>query len=145
MADAAPITLTIDGREVTVPRGTNVLEAARAAGIEISYFCYHPGLSSPAVCRQCLVEIAGQPKLAPSCYTPVADGMKVTTASEKVLAIRRQMLEFTLVNHPIDCPICDKAGECTLQKLYFDWDAAGARGAAAGRGGRPAGEDRPGW
>src|SRR5262245_39259384 len=128
-AEPAPqtITLKIDGRSVTVPKGTNVLEAARAPGIDISYFCYHPGLSAPAVCRQCLVEIKGQPKLAPSCYTPVADNMEVFTANEKVLLARRQMLEFTLVNHPVDCPICDKAGECTLQKLYFDWDSKASR------------------
>lgn len=121
------ITLSIDGREVKVAKGTNVLEAARQAGIEISYFCYHPGLSSPAVCRQCLVEVSGAPKLVPSCYTPVAEGMKVVTNSEKVLLARQQMLEFTLVNHPVDCPICDKAGECTLQRLYFDWDAKMSR------------------
>ena len=71
------VKLTIDGRECQVPKGTNVLEAARTLGIEISYFCYHPGLSSPAVCRQCLVDVKGQPKLAPSCYTPVAEGMVV--------------------------------------------------------------------
>src|SRR5438445_9809716 len=130
MADPAAtptLTLKIDGRDVTVPKGTNVLEAAATAGIPISYFCYHPGLSSPAVCRQCLVEVAGQPKLVPSCYTPVADKMEVQTVSERVLIARRQMLEFTLINHPVDCPICDKAGECTLQKLYFDWDSKPSR------------------
>src|SRR5512142_755478 len=121
------VTLKIDGRTVQVPKGTNVLEAARTIGTSISYFCYHPGLTSPAVCRQCLVEVKGQPKPVPSCYTPVADKMEVTTASPKVLDVRRQMLEFTLLNHPIDCPICDKAGECTLQRLYFDWDAKYAR------------------
>ncbi|MSP60909.1 MAG: 2Fe-2S iron-sulfur cluster binding domain-containing protein [Myxococcales bacterium] len=126
-AAPATVTLTIDGRQVTVQKGTNVLEAARAQGTDISYFCYHPGLSSPAVCRQCLVEVAGQPKLVPSCYTPVADNMVVITASERVLTARRQMLEFTLVNHPVDCPICDKAGECTLQKLYMEWDGHPSR------------------
>src|SRR4051795_5365585 len=119
----ATVTLKIDGRSATVPKGTNVLEAAASIGIPISYFCYHPGLSSPAVCRQCLVDVKGQPKPVPSCYTPVADKMEVTTSSPRVLDVRRQMLEFTLLNHPIDCPICDKAGECTLQKHYFDWDA----------------------
>jgi NADH-quinone oxidoreductase subunit G len=120
-------TLKIDGQSVSVPKGTNLLEAARTIGIDISYFCYHPGLSSPAVCRQCLVEVKGQPKLVPSCYTPVAENMEVSTANEKVLAARAQMLEFTLVNHPVDCPICDKAGECTLQRLYHEWDAQGSR------------------
>ncbi len=114
------VTLEIDGHAVTVPKGTNVLEAAKLVGIDITYFCYHPGLSSPAVCRQCLVEVSGNPKLVPSCYTTVAEGMKVAVASEKATTARRQMLEFTLVNHPIDCPICDKAGECTLQKHYHE-------------------------
>ncbi len=125
MADK--ITLKIDGQAVTVDKGTNILEAARSVGTSVPYFCYHPGLSSPAVCRQCLVDVKGQPKLVPSCYTPVADNMEVTTNSEKVLVARQQMLEFTLVNHPVDCPICDKAGECTLQKLYSEWDGAHTR------------------
>src|SRR5579883_101359 len=126
MADEL-VNLKIDGITTAVKKGTNVLEAARALGIDISYFCYHPGLSSPAVCRQCLVEVKGQPKLVPSCYTPVAENMEVTTASPRVLDVRRQMLEFTLLNHPADCPICDKAGECTLQKLYQEWDGKHAR------------------
>jgi NADH-quinone oxidoreductase subunit G len=121
------VTLKIDGRTVQVQKGTNVLEAARTVGTSISYFCYHPGLSSPAVCRQCLVEVKGQPKLVPSCYTPVAEGMDVLTESEKVVTARAQMLEFTLVNHPVDCPICDKAGECTLQKMYQEWDGSPSR------------------
>src|SRR5258708_26227305 len=121
------VNLKIDGQSVAVKKGTNVLEAARSIGVPISYFCYHPGLSSPAVCRQCLVDVKGQPKLVPSCYTPVAENMEVTTASPRVLDARRQMLEFTLVNHPVDCPICDKAGECTLQKLYMEWDGHASR------------------
>src|SRR3954453_1169909 len=97
------VTLQIDGHTVVVPKGTNVLEAARTIGINISYFCYHPGLSSPAVCRQCLVEVKGQPKLVPSCYTPVNENMDVLTMSEKTQVARQQLLEFTLVNHPVDC------------------------------------------
>src|SRR3954454_10822927 len=120
VANPELVTLKIDGRNVSVPKGTNVLEAARTAGTNISYFCYHPGLSSPAVCRQCLVEVKGQPKLVPSCYTPVADNQEFFTQSEKTRVARQQMLEFTLVNHPVDCPICDKAGECTLQKMYHE-------------------------
>jgi NADH-quinone oxidoreductase subunit G len=121
------VTLSIDGRDVTVPKGTNVLEAAKTLGHEISHFCYHPGLSVAASCRQCLVEIQGQGKLQPSCQVAATDGMKVSTENERVLWARRQMLEFTLVNHPVDCPICDKAGECLLQRHYFDWDAKGTR------------------
>src|SRR5260370_15529028 len=79
------VTLKIDGRSVQVPKGTNVLEAARTIGTSISYFCYHPGLSSPAVCRQCLVEVKGQPKLVPSCYTPLAAGMDVLTQRAQVV------------------------------------------------------------
>ncbi len=121
------VTVVIDGKTHQFPKGTNLLEACLAAGTEVPYFCYHPGLSSPAVCRQCLVDVKGQPKPVPSCYTPVADKMEVATRSPRALDVRRQMLEFTLVNHPIDCPICDKAGECMLQKHYFDWDAKFAR------------------
>ncbi|HVR03560.1 MAG TPA: 2Fe-2S iron-sulfur cluster-binding protein [Polyangia bacterium] len=121
------VTVTIDGKTQQVAKGTNLLEACNAVGANVPFFCYHPGLSSPAVCRQCLVDVKGQAKPVPSCYTPVADKMEVTTASPRVLDVRRQMLEFTLVNHPIDCPICDKAGECMLQKHYFDWDGKLAR------------------
>jgi NADH-quinone oxidoreductase subunit G len=121
------VTVVIDGKTHRFPKGANLLEACNEVGADVPFFCYHPGLSSPAVCRQCLVDVKGQPKPVPACYTPVSDKMEVTTASERVLDIRRQMLEFTLLNHPIDCPICDKAGECTLQKHYFDWDAKYAR------------------
>ena len=121
------VNVTIDGKPHQFPKGTNLLEACNQVGANVPFFCYHAGLSSPAVCRQCLVDVKGQPKPVPSCYTPVADKMEVTTASPRVLDVRRQMLEFTLLNHPIDCPICDKAGECSLQKHYFDWDAKFAR------------------
>lgn len=127
---AAPsnmVTLTVDGQSVSVPKGTNVLEAARTLGIDISAFCYHPGLSIAACCRQCLVSVEKNPKLQPSCQQSVADGMVVHTKDPQSTLARKQMLEFTLVNHPIDCPICDKAGECTLQKLYFDHDNANSR------------------
>ncbi len=128
-APSAPdtVTLIIDGQSVTVPKGTMLIEACNQNGADVPFFCYHAGLTSPAVCRQCLVDVKGQPKPVPSCYTPVADKMEVFTKSPRALDVRRQMLEFTLVNHPIDCPICDKAGECMLQKHYFDWDAKLAR------------------
>jgi len=121
------VTVVIDGKSHEFPKGTVLLEACNAVGAEVPFFCYHAGLSSPAVCRQCLVDVKGQPKPVPSCYTPVADKMEVATRSPRALDVRRQMLEFTLLNHPIDCPICDKAGECLLQKHYFDWDAKYAR------------------
>jgi NADH-quinone oxidoreductase subunit G len=121
------VTLTIDGEEVTVPKGTNVLEAAKKLGHDISAFCYHPGLSIAACCRQCLVEVENSPKLQPSCQQVAADGMVVRLDADRAVTARRQMLEFTLVNHPIDCPICDKAGECTLQRLYFDHNNEASR------------------
>ncbi|MCX4245501.1 2Fe-2S iron-sulfur cluster-binding protein [Paraliomyxa miuraensis] len=116
------VTLTIDGKEVTVAKGTNVLEASGLLGEEVCHFCYHQGLSIAASCRQCLVEIEKMGKLQPSCQVPVAEGMVVHTSSPTVLKARREMLEFTLKNHPIDCPICDKAGECTLQRHYMAHD-----------------------
>ena len=121
------VTVLIDGKEHKVPKGSNLLEVCRAVGADVPFFCYHSGLSSPAVCRQCLVDVKGAPKPVPSCYTPIADKMEVTTNSPKILDVRRQMLEFTLLNHPIDCPICDKAGECSLQRQYFAWDGKLAR------------------
>jgi NADH-quinone oxidoreductase subunit G len=121
------VTLTIDGHPVTVAKGTNVLEAAKLLGIDISAFCYHPGLTVVAQCRQCLVSVEKNPKLQPSCQQVVAEGMVVHTADAASTLARKQQLEFTLVNHPIDCPICDKAGECTLQKLYFDHDNSDSR------------------
>jgi NADH-quinone oxidoreductase subunit G len=129
-APSAPpdtVTLTIDGMPVTVKKGTNVLEAARSLGVDISAFCYHPGLPVVAQCRQCLVSVEKNPKLQPSCQQTVADGMVVHTTDAQSTLARKQQLEFTLLNHPIDCPICDKAGECTLQKLYFDHDNADSR------------------
>lgn len=122
---AAPsdtVTLTIDGTPITVKKGTNVLEAAKLLGNDISAFCYHPGLKVVAQCRQCLVSVEKNPKLQPSCQQTCGEGMVVHTKDAASTNARRQMLEFTLVNHPIDCPICDKAGECTLQKLYFEDD-----------------------
>ena len=124
---ATTVSLTIDGKAVTVPKGTNVLEAAKTVGIDISAFCYHPGLSIAACCRQCLVSIEKNPKLQPSCQQSVGEGMVVHTTDQQSTLARKQMLEFTLVNHPIDCPICDKAGECTLQKHYFEHDNADSR------------------
>ena len=114
--------VTINGVEVTVPQGSNLIQAAEEAGAKVPFFCYHPGLSVPANCRMCLVEIEGGRKLEPGCYTKVRDGMVVHTDSEKVQQARQSVLEFILVNHPIDCPICDQAGECWLQDHYMAYD-----------------------
>lgn len=120
-------TLTINGKEITVERGTSVLRAAAMLGIDIPHFCYHPALSSPANCRMCLVEIERARKLEPACYAKVGDGMVVHTESPKVVAARRAVLEFILVNHPVDCPICDQAGECKLQDYYVAYDTQPSR------------------
>ncbi|MDQ3365549.1 MAG: 2Fe-2S iron-sulfur cluster-binding protein [Myxococcota bacterium] len=121
------VTLTIDGVSVTVPKGTNVLEAARTLGVDISAFCYHPGLPVVAQCRQCLVSVEKNPKLQPSCQQACGEGMVVHTLDTQSTLARKQMLEFTLLNHPVDCPICDKAGECVLQRLYFEHDNSDSR------------------
>ncbi len=118
------VELTIDGATLSVRKGTNVLEAAKLAGEDICHFCYHQGLSIAASCRQCLVEIEGMGKLQPSCQVQVRPDMVVHTKNERVTRARHDLLEFTLKNHPIDCPICDKAGECTLQRHYMDHDHA---------------------
>ena len=114
------VTLTIDGTEIEVPAGTTILQAAQGIGTEVPHYCYHPGLSSPAMCRLCLVEVEGGPKLLPSCTTEVAASQVVHTQSESALGMRRGVLEFYLANHPLDCPICDQAGECTLQDYAYE-------------------------
>ncbi len=111
----------IDGKEVEVQKGTTISEAAKLAGIEIPHFCYHPGLKPTGTCRMCLVEIAGNPKLQTACTTEVQDGMVVNTSSPAVIKAREEVLRFLLYDHPLDCPICDKAGECLLQKNYNEY------------------------
>ena len=112
--------LTIDGRVVEVAPGINLIEAARAAGVEVPYFCYHPHLSVVGQCRICMVEIEGQPRLAIACATPAAEGMVVKSeTSERVKEARAAVMEFLLANHPLDCPVCDQAGECLLQDHSF--------------------------
>jgi len=118
MSGAKTVGLTIDGRTIQVPEGTNVLRAAEQAGIAIPHFCYHPGLEVEGNCRMCLVEIEGLPKLELSCSTLVREGMVVRTSTECVRQARKDVLEFLLAEHPLDCPICPKAGECRLQEYY---------------------------
>ncbi|RMD49273.1 MAG: NADH-quinone oxidoreductase subunit G [Ignavibacteria bacterium] len=111
--------LTIDGKEIEFKQGQTVIEAARENGIEIPHFCWHPKLSVSGNCRMCLVEIEKMPKLAIACSTMAMDGMVVNVHSEKALEARNAVMEFILVNHPLDCPICDEAGECKLQDYAF--------------------------
>ena len=122
-----PIKVTIDGREVATAKGKTVIQAAAEAGIAIPHYCYHPKLSIAGNCRMCLIEIEKMPKLQIACNTPVAEGMSVLTQSPKVLTARKAVLEFLLVNHPVDCPICDQAGECWLQDYYMEHDRAASR------------------
>ena len=113
------VNLTIEGRQVSVPAGTSILEAAKAAGVLVPHYCYHPGLPVAGVCRMCLVDVEKMPKLAPSCATSVAEGQVVHVHSEKALEARKGVLEMLLINHPLDCPICDQAGECELQDYTY--------------------------
>lgn len=114
------VNLTIDDLEVAVPAGSTILEAAERIGIVIPRYCYHPGLSRPAVCRMCLVEVEGAPKPLPSCVQEVQEGMVVRTESVEARKARRAAIEFLLVNHPLDCPICDAAGQCELQDYAYE-------------------------
>ena len=120
-------TLTIDGQEIAVEAGTTIVQAAKRLGITIPVFCYHPGLSRPANCRMCLIEVEKWPKLVPGCYTDAGDGMVVSTTSDKVKETQRSVLEFILLNHPVDCPICDQAGECVLQEHYASYSLQPSR------------------
>src|SRR6266508_2793035 len=119
--------LTIDGTPVSVPPGTLVIEAAKQAGVLVPHYCYHPGLPVAGVCRMCLVEIEKAPKLQIACATTVTEGMVVKTQTVQAKDARQSVLEFLLINHPLDCPICDQAGECELQDYVFQEGRAGTR------------------
>ena len=114
-------TLTIDGRQVSSPDGSTVIQAAESLGIFVPRYCYHPALSVAGNCRICLVEVEKTPKLQIACNTPVSEGMVVHTKSEKAEDGRRAVLEFLLANHPLDCPVCDQSGECELQNFYMNF------------------------
>jgi NADH-quinone oxidoreductase subunit G len=122
-----PVKLIIDGQEVTTVKGKTVIQAAAEAGITIPHYCYHPKLSIAGNCRMCLVEIEKMPKLQIACNTQVAEGMSVLTQSPKVVSVRQAVMEFLLINHPVDCPICDQAGECWLQDYYMQHDRQPSR------------------
>src|SRR4029450_7377739 len=119
---------TIDGREIEVPPGTTVIQAAALLGINIPHFCCHTHLAVDGNCRMCLVEVEKMPKLQIACNTMATDGMVVRTASKKAVDAQRTTLEFLLVNHPIDCPVCDQAGECYLQDQYMEHGLHDAEG-----------------
>jgi NADH-quinone oxidoreductase subunit G len=111
--------LTVDGKDVEVPAGTNLIETARRLGIEVPHYCYHPGLPIAGACRLCMVDIEKTPRPTIACNTLAADGMAVLTQTPRVLELRRSVMEWHLINHPLDCPVCDQAGECWLQIYYM--------------------------
>ncbi len=120
----ADVNITVDGKKITAPAGTLLIEACKSAGIEVPSFCYYPGLSLQGACRMCLVRIEKMPKLQTACTTVISEGMKVTTDSDEVRQARKAMVEFVLENHPLDCPVCDAGGECELQDMTFSYGAA---------------------
>ena len=115
------VTLTIDGRQLAVEKGKTVLQAAIEHGIKVPYYCYHPGLGIDGSCRVCLVKIEKMPKLQTACSTPAGEGMVVLTGTPEVVEARASVLEFLLINHPLDCPVCDKGGECPLQDFSYSF------------------------
>jgi NADH-quinone oxidoreductase subunit G len=122
------VTFEIDGREVSAPEGSMLVDGAKYGDVEIPVFCYEPKLGQPVgACRMCLVEIEGIPKLQTACSTAVKDGMVVVTSSDRVKQAQNAIVEFLLVNHPLDCPVCDKGGECPLQDITFGWGAGRSR------------------
>ena len=116
------VTFTVDGKEVVAKPGTNMMEAVKQVGVEIPYYCYHPRLSVAANCRMCMVEVSNSPKLVPACQTPIGEGLAVKTTTQKVADQQKAVMEFLLLEHPVDCSICDQAGECKLQDYYMRYD-----------------------
>src|SRR5690606_12143030 len=121
------VKVTINGIEVQVPEGMNLVEAAAQAGVEIPVFCHHPKLEPVGVCRMCLVEVEGQRKPVPACTMKAVDGMVVRTETPLVQHLRQGVIEFLLLNHPLDCPVCDKGGECPLQDNTFKYGLGTSR------------------
>ncbi|MSP39836.1 MAG: 2Fe-2S iron-sulfur cluster binding domain-containing protein [Deltaproteobacteria bacterium] len=121
------VKIIVDGKAVVTTKGTTVIKAAADAGVAIPHYCYHEKLSIAGNCRMCLIEIEKAPKLQIACNTQVTEGMSVLTQSPKVLAVRKAVMEFLLINHPVDCPICDQAGECQLQNYYMEHNREASR------------------
>src|SRR4029079_12897397 len=111
--------VTIDGKEIEVEAGNNLIEAARRLGVEVPHYCYHPGLSIAGQCRLCMVDIEKTPRPTIGCNTVATEGMVVNTETDRLRETRKSIMEFHLINHPLDCPVCDQAGECFLQIYYM--------------------------
>ncbi len=127
MAEGKRVKLKINDAEYEVPADWSLIKACHENGVGVPHYCYHPDLSVAGNCRMCLVKVKGMPKPVIACGTPITDGMEVDTISEDVEAARRSVMEFLLINHPLDCPECDQAGECRLQNYSYEY----------GRGSRP--------
>ena len=121
------VNIEIDGKQVSVPKGSTIMDGAKQIGVYIPHFCYHKKLSIAANCRMCLVQVEKAPKPLPACATPVMDGMKVYTHSQQAITAQKGVMEFLLINHPLDCPICDQGGECQLQDLAVGYGSSGSR------------------
>src|SRR5687767_3797687 len=121
-----PLEIEIDGKQMEVPDGATIMDAVNRAGIYVPHFCYHRKLSIAANCRMCLVQVEKAPKPLPACATPVTNGMKVMTHSEQAVTAQKGVMEFLLINHPLDCPICDQGGECQLQDLAVGYGGSGS-------------------
>ncbi|MEI6545534.1 MAG: 2Fe-2S iron-sulfur cluster-binding protein, partial [Burkholderiales bacterium] len=121
------VEIEVDGTKVEVLEGSTVMQATNHLGVFVPHFCYHKKLSIAANCRMCLVEVEKAPKPLPACATPVTAGMKVWTRSEKAVKAQKGVMEFLLINHPLDCPICDQGGECQLQDLAVGYGTSGSR------------------
>src|SRR5207248_2398142 len=125
MADAPKlVTLTVDGKQVSAPAGTLLIEACKSVGIEVPSFCYYPNLSLQGACRMCLVKIEKMPKLQTACTTVISESMMVSTDTPEIHQARKGMVELLLGNHPLDCPVCDAGGECEPQDMTFSYGSA---------------------
>src|SRR6476620_9426468 len=123
----AMLNIEVDGKKIEVQEGSTVMDAAHKLDIYVPHFCYHKKLSIAANCRMCLVEVEKAPKPLPACATPVTAGMIVRTQSEKAVQAQKSVMEFLLINHPLDCPICDQGGECQLQDLAVGYGKSNSR------------------
>src|SRR5690606_34601891 len=123
----AMVEITIDGIKVEAAEGSMVIQAAHQAGLYVPHFCYHKKLSVAANCRMCLVDVEKAPKALPACATPVTKGMVVHTRSEKAVSAQKSVMEFLLINHPLDCSVCDQGGECQLQDLAVGYGSSASR------------------